>query len=139
MSICQQAILVAKQNLIPYVEIQYTATSNLTAVAVQVRQCPTLTFINLPSHLTAVTDDLWAALPYMPLPCILFSPAPHNPQINGTVALDAVVGCMTSSEAQSVYKLLDTYRKPVKNYFLVTGPNIISWNTAVGSISQVRK
>lgn len=92
MAICQQAILVAKLNLISYIEIQYTATSNITAIAAQ---------------------------------------------INGTTSLDAVVGCMTSSEATTVYKLLDTMKKPMKNYYFVSGPQSISWNAAIGSISQV--
>lgn len=92
MAICQQAILVAKLELISYIEIPYASAGNISAIAAQ---------------------------------------------LNSTVGLDAVVGCMTSSEAASMYKLLDKMMKPIKNLCFVNGPNDVTWNTELGALSKV--
>ena len=92
MAICQQAILVAKLELISYIELPYTSDSNISAIA---------------------------------------------SKLNLTMGLDAVVGCMTSSEAASMYKLLDAMKKPIKNLCFVNGPNNIAWNKGLGDLSKV--
>lgn len=56
--------------------------------------------------------------------------------INGT-SFDALVGCMTSSEAAFVYSLFDQWKKPIKSVFFTQGPTNQTWanNIVAGSTS----
>ncbi|GAX76333.1 hypothetical protein CEUSTIGMA_g3779.t1 [Chlamydomonas eustigma] len=56
--------------------------------------------------------------------------------INSTTTVDALVGCMTSEEALTLYKILDNFRKPIKSLYFLNGPGNSTWTAQLGGLSE---
>lgn len=89
---CMAAQLNAKQNLVTYMDLSFTARDDLTNVTLAIN-----------------ASDV-----------------------------DALVACVTSTDASDMYRRLDAMRRPLKNIMFTHGPSSSTWNAALGSISGVR-
>lgn len=89
---CMAAQLNAKQNLVTYMDLSFTASDDLANVTLAIN-----------------ASDV-----------------------------DALVACVTSTDAADMYRRLDAMRRPLKNIMFTHGPSSSTWNAALGSISGVR-